>query len=90
VIEVVSAYIYTYNNYKKFVRAFETVIKKDYDEIVVVNDASTIDTDKYEEYFNTVLLKTIKVFNNKTHEGFPSRLDYLKDYEIIVMYRCTE
>lgn len=85
---MVVAYIYTYNNYQRFVKIFETVIKKEYDEIVVVNDCSTEDVEKYKEYFDTVLFKSIKIFNNKVHEGFPSRLDYLKDYNILVLYRC--
>lgn len=63
--------IVTYNRFDRFKECFENVLKhrEAVEEIVIVDDCSTIEKDKYDAYFDTILVSDIHVFRNTTNGG---------------------
>jgi GT2 family glycosyltransferase len=73
--------ITTFERFKRFKESFEHLIKnmRDVDEIVIVDDCSTKDRDKYDAYFKSIILKNIQVVVNEKNLGVgPSKNKILK------------
>lgn len=63
--------ITTFNRFDRFKECFENLIKngRDVDEILIVEDGSDKDVDKYNDYFDKLLFKHIKVRQLKVNGG---------------------
>ena len=84
--------ITTFNRFDRFKECFENAVKygRDLDEIVVVDDCSTIDREKYDNYFQMIdKLKNVKVFALEQNIGVGKAKNkilqhfYAKDYDYI-------
>ena len=63
--------ITTYNRFDRFKVCFESLIanSRDVDEILIVEDCSNKDVEKYDEYFKRPFLKNIKILRHKVNRG---------------------
>lgn len=61
----------TYQRFSRFKECFEHLIanSRDVEEIVIVDDCSKLDRDKYDKYFETILPSNIHVFVNTENFG---------------------
>lgn len=63
--------ITTYQRFDRFKECFENVLKnsRDLSEIIVVEDCSTKDKEKYDEYFNNIIFNNIIIIRNEQNKG---------------------
>lgn len=63
--------IVTYQRFDRFKECFENVMKykRDLDEIVIVEDGSKVDKEKYDNYFSQLLFNDVIVMRNKKNKG---------------------
>jgi GT2 family glycosyltransferase len=63
--------ITTFNRFSRFKECFENLVRnsRDVTEILIVDDCSTVDRDKYDAYFDTILVNNVKVIVNKENSG---------------------
>ena len=63
--------IVTYNRFNRFKECFENLMKnsESVDEILIVDDCSDIDRDKYNEYFDQIRLNNVKIIINEKNLG---------------------
>lgn len=70
-MEKIGVVLITYQRFDRFKQCFESLLRnrRDVEEIVIVDDCSIKDRDKYDEYFNNIIFSDIHVFKNKTNSG---------------------
>lgn len=81
--------ITTYQRFDRFKECFEALLKnsRDVEEILVVDDCSIVDRERYDEYFKTILLNNVKVIINESNLGVGASKNkimkyfYDKDYD---------
>ena len=63
--------IVTYERFDMFKKCIESVLahRRDIDELVVVEDCSVKDRDKYDEYFKTLELGGVDIFKSTSNKG---------------------
>lgn len=63
--------ITTFQRFDRFKECFESLLKncRDVDEILIVEDASEIDREKYDKYFEGLMFKHIKVLKHRKNRG---------------------
>lgn len=63
--------ITTYQRFDRFKESFESLLKysRDVDEILIVDDCSIVDRERYDEYFKTILLNNVKIIINESNSG---------------------
>lgn len=61
----------TYNRFNRFKECFENLLKnrRDIDKIVIVEDFSDKDRNKYDEYFKNILFNDIQIIKNTENKG---------------------
>ena len=80
-MEKIGIGIVTYQRFDRFKQCFENLLKngRDVTEIVIVDDCSTVDREKYDAYFNGIKFKHIHVIVNEKNLGVgPSKNKILK------------
>src|SRR3972149_8072139 len=63
--------IVTYQRFDRFKECFEHLLKnnRDVDEILIVEDCSVKDRERYDEYFKSILLNNVNVIRNSENKG---------------------
>jgi GT2 family glycosyltransferase len=63
--------IVTYQRFDRFKECFENLLRnrRDVEEIIVVDDASIKDRERYDEYFSSIMDNSIHIWTNSSNKG---------------------